>query len=111
MPGILRLLWFACLMVMPVFLVGNEADTLIHLPADAAGTMAPDSGLIDEAEIPPYADAGSYDEAISPGDTAEVVPAIPGFSARNLLRGLLGMISLIVIAWVFRSAYHVPKFR
>lgn len=103
MPGILRLLWFACLMVMPVFLVGNEADTLTHLPADAAGTMASDSGLIDAAERPPYADAGSYDEAISPGDTAEVVPVIPGFSARNLFRGLLGMISLIVIAWVFSS--------
>jgi concentrative nucleoside transporter, CNT family len=103
MPGILRLLLFACLMVMPVFLFGNETDTLTHMASESTGIAAQDADQIDGAETPAYADTESYDEAISPGDTAEVVPVSPGFSARNLFRGLLGMITLIAIAWIFSS--------
>lgn len=103
MPGILRLLLFACLMVMPVILFGNETDTLTQLPSDPTAITAQDTDQTDGAEIPAYADTESYDEAISPGNATEVVPVLPGFSARNLFRGLLGMITLIAIAWIFSS--------
>lgn len=99
-----RLFWLACLMALPLVSLGDESahDTVWSAAAEPDTIMAHD--MPSDAEMPAYADTETYDEAFDRERTAaEVVPVVTGFSARNLFRGLLGMLSLIAIAWLFSA--------
>ncbi len=88
-----RLLWVVCLLVIPIMLHATQADSLQD-PAIFNNIAEPELSQ----------DVGLQAEPVNVVDHEAIeVPIKPGLSARNLFRGLLGMISLIVIAWLFST--------
>jgi concentrative nucleoside transporter, CNT family len=91
----LRMFLLVCLIALPGILFGNEIDTAAVVP----GTPAQNDTLIVESteaitdSIPQSENSIDYDQ----------IGLSSGISAKNLFRGLLGMITLIFIAWVFSN--------
>ena len=101
----------ACLSAMPLLVSGSPqaaADTLVPALATDTAALAGADTLPDV----PYAEPEAYEEAFAAeNDTIVVVPVGTGFSARNLFRGLLGMLSLIAIAWLFSANRKAVSWR
>jgi concentrative nucleoside transporter, CNT family len=91
----LRMFLLVCLIALPGILFGNEIDTATVV----SGTPAQNDTLIVESteaiidSIQPSKQSIDYDQ----------IGLSSGISAKNLFRGLLGMITLIFIAWVFSN--------
>ena len=77
----LLLLALIAVVVLPVTLLNAQS-----LPADSITNI--DSAVVRQAEVA----AASIQKVVEPGN---------GFTLNGLLRGLLGMISLIAVAWLF----------
>jgi concentrative nucleoside transporter, CNT family len=88
-----RLLWVVCILVIPILSHAIQADSLQD-PAVYNNIAEPE--ISQDVGLPVGQDSALDHKAIE-------VPFKPGLSARNIFRGLLGMISLIVIAWLFST--------
>ena len=91
MMNFLRLLLFACLLAGPVILFGLDTDStaVAHDYTEVLSTEAVEAQPVQ----PSAATEVNYDS----------VGIEPGISAKNLFRGLLGMVSLIFLAWLFSA--------
>ncbi len=90
----LRMFLMVCLLALPGILFGIEIDNAV-----VSETELPIDSLIIESEkatidsIPLSETRVDYDQ----------IGLAPGITAKNLFRGLLGMVSLIFIAWLFSN--------
>ncbi len=92
----------ACLSVMPLLLSGSPQPAVDTTGLDLVTDTTAMSGTQPKPDVP-YAEPEAYEEAFASENDTVVVPVVPGFSARNLFRGLLGMLSLVAIAWLFST--------
>jgi len=109
---------FSWLMAISVMLSGNPAGMQDEPPPESTPAAATMEEMTEAGNaLPPTGPAAEEQLAAAPGTEATatmtyaegtpadtgIIPVQPGFSVRNLFRGLLGMLALVALAWVFSA--------